>query len=380
MPKPAPAQHPTDMTMLLKLRTAATASLSRQRSVRRRSWPTQRQAAPFVLTAGLLACFFLAVQTGPMALGWITLWDGLFGADEALSPAQRATLFHIRLPRACGAIAVGATLAVCGAAMQALFRNPLADPGLVGVTSGAAVGGALFMKFGATLLAGFSAALGSFGLPVSAFACGLAVTWVIQRASLVQGRSVLAVMLLAGIAINALGGAAIGLILFFSDDSQLRQFTFWTLGNVGHATWTKLAVASPLMLAALLAALKSARSLNAILLGEAEAQHLGINLQRLKRALIFATAAGVGASVSVAGGIGFIGLVVPHIIRHFISADHRCLLPGSALLGAALLVFSDLLARTVIAPVELPLGVVTAVFGAPFFLWLLFRERSRIFF
>jgi iron complex transport system permease protein len=214
---------------------------------------------------------------------------------------------------------------------------------------------------------------------VAAFAGGLATTWLMYRSAQVAGRTVISLMLLAGVAINALGAALIGLVLFFSDDDQLRQFTFWTLGNVGHASWTKLAAAAPLLLACVAAALRHARPLNAFLLGEAEAGHLGVNLQRAKNSLIFATAAGVGAATSIAGGIGFVGLVVPHVMRLAFGPDHRWLLPASALGGAALLCAADLFARTAAAPAELPIGVITAIFGAPVFFALLQSQRKTSF-
>jgi iron complex transport system permease protein len=182
-------------------------------------------------------------------------------------------------------------------------------------------------------------------------------------------------MLLAGVGLNALAGAGVGLALFFADDDQLRQFTFWTLGSLGQVTWPKLAAALPFVLPALVLIPRHARALDALLLGESEAGHLGVDLARLKRHLVFATAAGVGAAVSVAGGIGFIGLVVPHLVRLVIGPGHRLLLPASSLLGATLLLAADLLARTVALPAELPVGVLTAALGAPVFFSLLRRGR-----
>jgi iron complex transport system permease protein len=326
-----------------------------------------------------LAITVIAICVGPVSVPAGKVFAALTGQTASLTIIERAVIVDIRLPRAIAALAVGAVLGICGAAMQGLFRNPLADPGLVGVTSGASVGSVLYLKFGATVLAGFSALLGNFALPVAAFAGGLATTWLMYRSAQVAGRTVISLMLLAGVAINALGAALIGLVLFFSDDDQLRQFTFWTLGNVGHASWTKLAAAAPLLLACVAAALRHARPLNAFLLGEAEAGHLGVNLQRAKNSLIFATAAGVGAATSIAGGIGFVGLVVPHVMRLAFGPDHRWLLPASALGGAALLCAADLFARTAAAPAELPIGVITAIFGAPVFFALLQSQRKTSF-
>jgi iron complex transport system permease protein len=338
----------------------------------------RQRLALLLLAIVLVGVFLAAIRIGVVPIPWDKILLALTGRGDELSLSDRTVILNIRLTRAVAAGAVGAVLGVCGAAMQGLFRNPLADPGLVGVSSGASLGGVLYMKFAATSLAGFSLLLGNFALPVCAFTGSLLVTWIIHRAALVEGRTIIVMMLLAGIAINALAGAAIGLALFFSDDDQLRQFTFWTLGNVGHATWPKLLAASPFFLAALFFIPRHARALNAFLLGEAEAGHLGIDLQRTKRLLIFITAAGVGAAVSVAGGIGFIGLVVPHLVRQFIGPDHRWLIPGAALLGAILLIAADIFARTLAAPAELPVGIITATLGAPIFFSLLQSQRKSL--
>jgi iron complex transport system permease protein len=338
-----------------------------------------KRVALGLLAAGLIGAALVAIRFGPMRLSTEALWLAFTGRGEQLAPAERAVALDLRLPRTLAAAAVGAVLAVCGTAMQGLFRNPLADPGLIGVSGGAALGSVLYLKLAAGALAGFSAALGSFALPVSAFAGGLAMTAIMYRAANCEGRTVVALMLLAGIALNALVGAAIGVVLFFSDDDQLRQFTFWTLGNVGHASWPKLAAAAPFLLTALVFVPRYARALNALLLGEAEAGHLGVDLQRVKVTLIFVTAAGVGAAVSIAGGIGFVGLVAPHVVRQILGADHRWLVPGAALLGAALLVLADVLARTLAAPAELPVGVITALLGAPVFFSLLRARKGAVF-
>ncbi len=342
--------------------------------------PDQTRASPRLFLAALallvLVAALAAVCLGPLRLGPGVLWQAATGRFSELAAVDRSVLLDLRLPRALGAALVGGVLGLCGAAMQGLFRNPLADPGLIGVTSGASFGAALQVKFAATALSGVSIFLGQLSLPVFALVGGLFATLVMHRASQVEGRTVVALMLLAGVALNALFGAAIGLILFFADDDQLRQFTFWTLGSLGRVTWAKLAAAAPFLIFAAALIPREARALNVLLLGEAEAGHLGISLQRLKARLILATAAGVGAAVALAGGIGFIGLVVPHLVRQWIGPDHRWLLPGSALLGAVLLLLADLASRLVAVPAELPVGVLTAALGAPVFLNLL-RERRH---
>jgi iron complex transport system permease protein len=333
-----------------------------------------------MLAAMLVLTFLAALACGAARVPLDALWLALTGRTSALSALDYTVLFSIRLTRALGALLVGAILGLCGAAMQGLFRNPLADPGLIGVTGGAALGAVLQVKLAATVLTGVSIYLGQLTLPLCALAGALAATAFMHRASVIEGRVVVAMMLLAGVGINALAGAGTGLVLFFADDDQLRQFTFWTLGSLGQVSWPRLAAAVPFVLPAAVLIPRHARALNALLLGESEAGHLGVDLARLKRHLIFATAAGVGAAVSLAGGIGFIGLVVPHLVRQLFGPDHRWLIPGSALLGASLLLAADLLARTVAAPAELPVGIITAALGAPVFFCLLQRgRRNRLF-
>ncbi|MCV4200544.1 iron ABC transporter permease [Pseudomonas aeruginosa] len=284
-------------------------------------------------------------------------------------------LGQIRLPRTLLGLAVGAVLALSGVAMQGLFRNPLADPGLVGVSSGAALGAALAIVFGASL-GGLPAFLAPYLLSLCAFGGGLGVTWLVYRLGRRDGQTSVATMLLAGIALTALSGAVIGLFTYLADDATLRTLTFWNLGSLNGASYPRL---WPLLLVALLVACwlpRRADALNALLLGESEARHLGFDVERLKAELVLCTALGVGGAVAAAGMIGFIGLVVPHLIRLVAGPDHRTLLPASMMAGAILLLLADLLARLALAPAELPIGIVTALIGAPFFLYLLLRGRA----
>ncbi|MBG4555742.1 iron ABC transporter permease [Pseudomonas aeruginosa] len=284
-------------------------------------------------------------------------------------------LGQIRLPRTLLGLAVGAVLALSGVAMQGLFRNPLADPGLVGVSSGAALGAALAIVFGASL-GGLPAFLAPYLLSLCAFGGGLGVTWLVYRLGRRDGQTSVATMLLAGIALTALSGAVIGLFTYLADDATLRTLTFWNLGSLNGASYPRL---WPLLLVALLVACwlpRRADALNALLLGESEARHLGCDVERLTAELVLGTALGVGAAGAAAGMIGFIGLVVPHLIRLVAGPDHRTLLPASIMAGAILLLLADLLARLALAPAELPIGIVTALIGAPFFLYLLLRGRA----
>ena len=318
-----------------------------------------------------------AVAISPGQVGAILADQVGLSLPWAYESRQALVLTAIRLPRVLLGMGVGGGLAVSGAVMQGLFRNPLADPSLIGVSSGAALAAVVTIVLGPVLLGGWADALGPFLLPAAAFAGGVGATILVYRLGTRNGQTSVAIMLLAGIAINALAGAGTGLMTFIADDDQLRDLTFWTLGSLGGTTWTQLAVVGPCLLGGMAAAPLLARPLNALLLGEGEAFHLGIRTERVKKQVVALAALVVGAAVAVSGVIGFIGLVVPHLLRLAVGPDHRVLIPGSALLGGALLLGADVLARTLVAPAELPIGIVTALVGAPFFLWLLLRDRKR---
>ena len=333
-----------------------------------------------VLAAGLVVVALFSLTSGASdasVLGVLRHWFAGAPAD-ALSARDRIIIHDIRLPRVVMGTLVGAALAVSGAVMQGLFRNPLADPGLVGVSAGAGLGAVAVIVLGTSALAPFTALLGPAALPLAAFCGGLAATLILYRVATRQGRTSVATMLLAGIALAALAMALTGLLVFVADDRQLRDLTFWQLGSLAGATWQKLAAAAAVILPALAAMPFLARGLNALALGEATAAHLGVPVQRLKYAAIVTVSAAVGAAVAISGGIGFVGIVVPHVLRLAIGPDNRYLLPGSALLGAALLLLADAFSRTVVAPAELPIGIVTAAIGGPFFLWILLRRRGII--
>ncbi len=342
--------------------------------------PAIRPRSLFIALSLLLA---LALW-GSLALGPVSLPLGdtlqaalrLLGLTLGGSELNQAQLIvgQIRMPRTLLGLAVGAVLALCGVAMQGLFRNPLADPGLIGVSSGAALGAAIAIVGGAAF-GGIPEAIAPYLLSLCAFVGGLGVTALVYRLGRRDGQTSVVTMLLAGIALNALAFACIGLFTYLADDATLRTLTFWNLGSLNGASYARL---WPLLLVAFAVALwlpRRARALNALLLGESEARHLGFEVERLKRELVFCTALGVGAAVAAAGMIGFIGLVVPHLVRLLVGPDHRILLPASMLAGASLLLLADLAARLVLAPAELPIGIVTALIGAPFFLYLLMRGR-----
>lgn len=318
----------------------------------------------------LLLCGLILAAVGASASGALTipwgrfphlLWGELAPGDLLL----HKVLLDIRLPRVLFSAVAGAALAATGVAMQALFRNPLAEPGLVGISSGAALGAvfAIVMTAGSFFIIAGSAFLGSLLATFLAYSIG-------RRYNGVAG------LLLAGIAINTVAGSAIGVLTYLADDTQLRDLTFWSMGSLAGADWATFVWMGP-WTALLLGYLCSQwRVLNALLLGEREAAHLGFELTTVRRRLIVATALIIGPLVAVTGGIGFIGLVVPHLIRMVLGAHHRYLLPASVLAGALVLTLADWLARVVATPAELPIGLVTSLVGGPFFFWLLSRGRS----
>jgi iron complex transport system permease protein len=337
---------------------------------------------PQIVIAALLLCVVVAAgisltagASDASALAVAAHWLGLAPAD-AIAPRDLLIVQSIRLPRVVMGLFVGAALAVSGAIMQGIFRNPLADPGLAGVSAGAGLGAAAMIVLGGKLALPVLAVLGFVALPAASFAGALATTSILYVLSTRLGRTSIATMLLAGIALGALSNAGTGLLVYMADDRQLRDLSFWLLGSLGGAAWPKVATLAVITGVCFAALPFMARGLNALALGEAAAWHMGISVERLKRVAIVIVAAMTGAAVAVSGGIGFVGIVVPHVLRLAIGPDHRFLLPASALLGAALLVLADAVARTIVAPAELPIGIVTAIAGAPFFLWLLLRRRS----
>jgi iron complex transport system permease protein len=355
---------------------SAPARLPRQRCKNRPELPLNALLA-VLLGAAMLA----AILTGPYAVAPCQALAILLGriglaAELPAGDPQAAVLLGIRLPRVLLAALAGAGLGLAGTVLQGLFRNPLADPGLLGVASGAATGAAIAIVALPPQFAG-PWLLGELAVPLSAFGGSLLATVAVYRLSLRDGRASLGVMLLAGIAVNALAGAAIGFLSSVSSDEQLRNLTFWNLGSLGRADWPMLATLAGLVLPAAALMLGLAAPLNVLLLGESEARHLGVELDSLKRRGIALSALIVGALVSACGMIGFISLIAPHLVRLAAGPDHRRVMPGSALAGATLLVASDTVARTVAAPAEIPIGIVTALLGAPFFLWLLRHRWSE---
>ncbi len=338
-----------------------------------------------LLLAGLLGllALLMAASTArgavsiPVAECVRILWHRMgFPVAVAIDPQHEAVLLLIRLPRVLLAMLVGAGLGISGAAMQGLMRNPLADPSLIGISSGGALAATLIFLAGDVATMKLAQYPGIFVLPAAAFLGALATTFAVYRLSHAAGRVMVAVVLLAGIAINAIANAFSALLTFFATDTQIRNVSFWKLGSLGGATWPACAIMLPCVLLPVIVLTGQGRVLNAFLLGESEAFHLGLRVERAKRLIILSVALAAGASVAFTGIIGFVGLVVPHILRFLVGPDYRRLLPASALFGAALLLACDLVSRTLVVPAELPIGIITALGGAPFFLYLLLRNRK----
>ncbi|MEI5033127.1 iron ABC transporter permease [Streptomyces sp. S1A(2023)] len=328
-----------------------------------------------VLSLALLAGCLLSAAIGAYS---IPLGDVLSSVQhriglggQELDRVGESVLWNVRLPRVVLALLVGASLGCAGALMQGVFGNPLAEPGVIGISAGAAVGAVASIALGLSFF-------GNWTITVCAFIAGLVTVLLVYTLSRSGGRTEVVTLILTGIAVNAFAGALIGLFIFFADNAQITQITFWQLGSLSQATWPKVLAVLPCALAGLLIAPFHSRKLDLLALGERPARHLGVDVERLRIVLVLVVALLTAAAVAVAGIISFVGLLVPHLLLRMANGPgHRFLVPGSALGGALVLVAGDLAARTVAAPAELPLGVLTALFGSPFFFWLLRRTRRK---
>ena len=333
----------------------------------------------------LVITLFLGLGIGAVAISPVSIIDavgkmlGLPGAGAVSTPIEESILMSVRLPRVILGVLAGAALALTGVLMQAFFRNPLADPALIGVSAGGALGAVCMIVLGAAFFEGLSQAASVFALPLAAFFGSLSVCAIVFALARQDGVVNVTTMLLCGIAVNAMAGAGIGFLSFMADDAQLRDLTFWSLGSLGAASWWQFQAVGPALLVVLMAAPFLMMGLNALLLGDAEAQHLGYKVEQLKLVTLLLTCVGAGAVVAMCGVIGFIGLIAPHMSRLIVGPDHRHVIPLAAILGAVLLTGADIVARTIAVPAELPIGVLTAVIGGPVFLWLLRRGKGRAF-
>ncbi|MGI4862895.1 MAG: FecCD family ABC transporter permease [Janthinobacterium lividum] len=354
--------------------------------------PPTREGRARVLLAALAVLLVLAVLVGagagalhvPVAavLGVLLHKLGL-SVNLPFEPQQEAVVWAIRLPRVLLAVLVGAALGLAGAAMQGLFRNPLADPSLLGISAGASLAAVAVIVLEEKVFKLVNAMPGAAGasayvLPVAAFVGACVATLFVYRVSRSGGRVLVSTMLLVGIATNGLAGAITGLFTYAANDAQLRSITFWGLGSLGGASWPTIATLLPFLVLPLVFLPRLGKALNLLALGEEQATHLGLPVARIKWQVIGLTTLAVGASVAIVGTIGFLGFLVPHVLRLLGGPDHRFILPASALGGALVLLLADTLARTAVAPAELPIGILTALLGAPVFLWIVMREQRQL--
>jgi len=328
-------------------------------------------ATPVVVVAALM--------TGPVAISPAAMLRAVSGylATPDVPPRDALILLDIRAPRVLLGFSVGLLLAACGAVLQGLFRNPLADPSLIGVSSGASVGASLVIVLAGSW-GGLPQATGLGVIATGAFLGGAAATVLVYRLATTAFGTSVNTMLLAGIAVSAIAGAVNGLLGYLADNDMLRQMSLWQMGALGAANWPRALIALAVAVSLCAWIPRETRALDALLLGESEARHLGIDVQRVKRRLVLLTALGVGTCVAMAGAIAFVGLIVPHLVRLAIGPGHAGVVPGAALGGALILVLADTAARVVIAPAELPTGIITALLGAPFFVALLLRQRGSL--
>ncbi|WP_405597148.1 MULTISPECIES: FecCD family ABC transporter permease [unclassified Pseudoalteromonas] len=334
----------------------------------------RKMAIPCLLIACVLM-FFTALSQGGVNLSFSEIIAIINNLES--DSLKNAIIWQIRLPRIVLAMAVGAGLAACGAAMQAIFRNPLADPGLIGVSSGAALGAVATIVLGTSLFTNFSNTFGVYAVPIGAFLGCIAVCVFIYRLSAHSGQFTIISLLLAGIAVNAIVGSFIGGLTLISNEQQLRDLTFWSMGSLAGNHFAMMLPSLCIIVISISLLMRLAKPLNLYLLGEAQAKHLGINVTRLKKQVFICTALCTGAAVSITGIIGFVGFIVPHIVRLILGPDHRYLMPASILGGALLLSFADLFARTVMLPAELPIGLITSAIGGPFFLLMLLKTYKK---
>ena len=319
------------------------------------------------LVVFLLLAIILAFSVGSVPLSVFSVFSG------SATDVEQIIFAEIRAPRVVLAAIVGASLASSGAALQGVFRNPLGDPGLIGVSGGAALGAATAIFLGSAL--NFSGWPVLYSIPLAAILGATLVTFFLYKFTSYLGHFSIITVLLVGIAINAFSTVGIMGFQYLSDDAQLRSLVFWLMGSFARAEWETVIPAACIILSAVIMLCRQTRALDQLQLGESQAFHLGVDVKKLQRFIILSAAVSVGVGVALSGIIGFVGLVVPHLIRLTLGVTHRILVPASAILGAALMISADLASRTLIAPIELPVGIVTSAIGAPFFLWLIARAK-----
>ena len=335
----------------------------------------------YIFLAILLAALIIfSAGVGAVHLSWPEITDLVrhkLGADVSVNSIHEGLFFQIRLPRTFLCVLVGASLSVSGAMMQSLFRNPIVEPGLIGTSAGSAFGAAMLIVLGQNTFFQSFSFLGILLMPVCAFIGGLIATLLVYYFSASLNRVNISIMILAGIAINAIAAGGTGFLAYIARDPQARSITFWNLGSVSGASWQSVTIVGISTITGFILALRFAKPLNALQLGDTEAGYLGVHTERLKILVILVNTLLVSVATSMVGIIAFVGLIVPHLLRLLKGSDNRYLLIGSALLGAIVLIVTDMICRVVIAPAEMPIGIVTAFIGAPVFLWLLYRFKNN---
>ncbi len=325
----------------------------------------------------LLLCAIFSLMLGVYDFSDNSIWKVLTGSDS-VSSSESYVLYKIRLPRIVMAILIGSALAVSGTCIQGMFKNPLATPSLIGVTSGASLFAALSIVLGSSIRPYLPEVIQYSLISIMAFLGAILTMIFVYRVSTSQKKTNVMIMLLAGVAISALAGAITGFLTYLTNDEQLRDLTFWTLGSLGGATWIKNAILAAVIMVCYFFLINKGKSLNALMLGEQDAAHLGVPVERIKKQIIILTALLVGTSVSFAGAIGFVGLIVPYILRLIFKSNYHIILPLSAVVGSILLLSADTISRTIVAPSEMPIGVLTAFLGAPIFMAILIRFKKMI--
>lgn len=328
-------------------------------------WKVIVAALVFVLALTVIA----ATAIGPVEIPFAVVLGTITGLGPTPSPVERTIVLDIRLPRIILGMLVGAALGVAGTAMQGLFKNPMADPYIIGISSGAALGAGIAMI-------GFSSNF--YAVPLMAFIMATATVFLVYNIASVGGKVPVATLLLAGIAVGTFMSAITSFILYISGEN-LHGIVFWIMGGLWGRSWMHVLVILPWVILGSAVIFVFARDLNAMLLGEESAQHLGIEVETVKKILILSASLITAVAVAVSGIIGFVGLIIPHIMRLLVGSDHRILIPSSALVGGIFLVWADTISRTVISPTEIPVGIITALFGAPFFVYLLRRKKGGIY-
>jgi len=339
---------------------------------------------PIYLFLSLLLLVALAVVSLYMGVyvfekhSFSEIFWGIVNNDGTIDAAERFVLMDLRLPRIVMGILIGSALSVSGTCLQGMFRNPLATPDLLGITAGASLLAAVTIVMGVYIKPYIPEFLHYSLLSIMAFIGALATMILVYRISTISGRTNVVMMLLSGVAITAMGFAIMGLLIYFSKEEQLRDLTFWNMGSLAGASWTKNGILLVVITVAYIFLLNKGKALNAMMLGERDAQHLGIPIERIKKQIVLLTALMIGTCVAFAGTIGFVGLIVPYILRLIFKSNYHIILPLAAVFGSILLLTADTISRSIAPPSEIPIGVLTAFMGAPIFITILLRNRNSM--